>query len=394
MSATRLELHPLTFVEERDGIMVGRSDTVSYALLPADGVALLRQLAGGMPVPDAADWYRTTFGEPVDMADFVATLYELKFVKADGEELAESPKVRFQALGRAAFSPMAWVCYLGTVVSCLLVMTAYPQLRPHPESIFFSPSFVVIQVVLALLQLPAILWHEWFHVLAARRLGLPSRLSVSRRLYFFVFETEVNGLLGVPRGHRYLPFLAGMLADVLLLSGLTVAAAVDLTDGLSWLGRLCLAVAYTVLLRLAWQFYVFLRTDLYYVCTTALGCTNLHEVTSAYLRDRFDWLPGVRPSRVDEASWSPRDKQVAPWFALLTVAGVGFLLATALFMITPVLLEFAIRLGSTLALGTTAGVPFWDSAVSLLIVALELVVLPLLAGRYSANRSRRLPASP
>lgn len=394
MSATRLELHPLTFVEERDGIMVGRSDTVSYALLPADGVALLRQLAGGMPVPDAADWYRTTFGEPVDMADFVATLYELKFVKVDGEELAESPKVRFQALGRAAFSPMAWVCYLGTVVSCLLVMTAYPQLRPHPESIFFSPSFVVIQVVLALLQLPAILWHEWFHVLAARRLGLPSRLSVSRRLYFFVFETEVNGLLGVPRGHRYLPFLAGMLADVLLLSGLTVAAAVDLTDGLSWLGRLCLAVAYTVLLRLAWQFYVFLRTDLYYVCTTALGCTNLHEVTSAYLRDRFDWLPGVRPSRVDEASWSPRDKQIAPWFALLTVAGVGFLLATALFMITPVLLEFAIRLGSTLALGTTAGVPFWDSAVSLLIVALELVVLPLLAGRYSANRSRCLPASP
>src|SRR5918998_1022845 len=142
---------------------------------------------------------------------------------------------------------------------------------------------------------------------------MPSCQPTAWRCCASWLETEVNGLLGVPRGHRYLPFLAGMLADVLLLSGLTVAAAVDLPDGLSWLGRLCLAVAYTVLLRLAWQFYLFLRTDLYFVYTTALGCTNLHEVTSAYLRDRFDWLPGVRPSRVDEASWSPRDKQVAPW---------------------------------------------------------------------------------
>ncbi len=381
MSATRLELHPLTFVDERDGITVGRSDTESYALLPADGVALLRRLAGGMPVPDAADWYRTTFGEPVDMADFVATLHELGFVRVDGEELAESPEVRFQALGRAAFSPLAWVCYVGITVGCLLAMTVHPQLRPHAQNIFFSPSFIVVQVVLALGQLPAVLWHEWFHVLAARRLGLRSRLGIGRRLYFVVFETELNGLLGVPRRHRYLPFLAGMLADVLIFSGLTLAAAVDLNDGLSWVGRLCLAFAYTVLLRLAWQFYVFLRTDLYYVFTTAVGCTNLHAVTSAYLRDRFDWLPGVRPSGVDEASWSPRDKQIAPWFALLTVAGVGFLLATVLFLIAPVTLEFAIRIGSALARGTASGAPFWDSAVFLLMVTLELVVLPLLAGR-------------
>jgi len=381
MSATQLDFHPLTFVEERDGITVGRSDTESYAVLPADGVALLRRLTEGMPLPDAADWYRATFGEPVDMADFVATLHDLGFVKVDGEKPAESRMIRFQALGRAAFSPVAWLCYAGVAIGCLLAMTAYPQLRPHAQNIFFSPSLIVVQIVLALAQLPALLWHEWFLVLAARRLGLPSRLGIGRRLYFVVFETELNGLLGVSRRQRYLPFLAGMLADILLFSGLTLAAAVDLNDGLSWVGRLCLAFAFTVLLRLAWQFYVFLRTDLYYVFTTALGCTNLHEVTSAYLRDRFDWLPGVRPSRVDEASWSPRDKQIAPWFALLTVAGVGILLATALFMIAPVLLEFAIRMGSALARGTAAGAPFWDSAVSLLMVTLELVVLPLLVGR-------------
>jgi hypothetical protein len=381
MSVTRLDFHPLTFVEERDGITVGRSDTQSYALLPPDGVVLLRCLVEGMPLSDAADWYRATFGEPVDMADFVATLHDLGFVKVDGEESPDPPRVRFQSLGRAAFSSVAWLCYAGVSVGCLLAMAAHPQLRPHAQNIFFSPSLVVVQIVLALAQLPALLWHEWFHVLAARRLGLPSRLGIGRRLYFVVFETELNGLLGVSRRQRYLPFLAGMLADVLLFGGLTLAAAVDLNNGFSWVGRLCLALAYTVLLRLAWQFYVFLRTDLYYVFTTVLGCTNLHEVTSAYLRDRFDWLPGVRPSRVDEASWSPRDKQIAPWFALLTVVGVGILLSTALFMIAPMVLEFTVRMGSALARGTAAGALFWDSAVSLLMVTLELVVLPLLVGR-------------
>jgi hypothetical protein len=72
---------------------------------------------------------------------------------------------------------------------------------------------------------------------------------------------------------------------------------------------------------------------------------------------------------------------VAPWFALLTVGGVGFLLSTVLFAIIPVTLEFAARLGSALAHGATEGARFWDSAVFLLIVVVQLVVLPLLAGR-------------
>jgi hypothetical protein len=381
MSATRLEFHPLTFVEERDGIMVGRSDTESYAVLPTDGAALLHRLHDGMPLLDAADWYRVTFGESIDMADFVAALHDLGFVKVVGDEPAESSRVRFQALGRAVFSPMAWLCYAGLVGGCFLAVAAHPQLRPQVQNVFFSPSLIVVQVLLVLVQLPAILWHEWFHVLAARRLGLPSRLGVNRRLYFVVFETHLNGLLGVPRKQRYLPFLAGMLADVFLFCGLTLGAAADLDGGLSWVGRFALAIAYTVLLRLAWQFYVFLRTDLYYVFTTALGCTNLHEATSSYLRDRFGWLPGVKRPTEDAVTWSPRDRQVAPWFALLTVGGVGFLLSTVLFAIIPVTLEFAARLGSALAHGATEGARFWDSAVFLLIVVVQLVVLPLLAGR-------------
>lgn len=384
-AAIHLELHPLTYVEEPDGVTVGRADIDSYAVFPTEGAALLKRLGEGMPVQDATDWYTATFGESVDMADFVSTLRELGFVKVSGDDQVASPAVRSRTLGRLAFSPAAWVCYGAIVAACFLVMAAHPQLRPQAQNMFFVPSLILVQLLLTVVQFPALLWHEWFHVLAGQRLGLSARLTVGRRLYFFVFLTQLDGLLGVPRRQRYLPFLSGMLADVLLFSVLTLVAAVD-RGGV--VGAFALAVAFTVLLRFAWQFCVFLRTDLYYVFATMLGCTNLHQVTSAYLRDRFGRLPGVRRSTLDRSEWTARDLRSAPWFAGLTVVGVAFLLATAVLFVTPVVVEFASRLWSALTRGTAGGVLFWDSAVSMLLISLELVVLPLIAGR----REKGVPA--
>lgn len=369
---SRIDFHPLTFVDDADGVVVGRSDATSYAVLPADGAALLRRLAEGTSPHEAAAWYEAQFGESVDMEDFIDTLRELGFVRAAGERPAEAARVRLQRLGAAAFSPVAWLCYAGLLTAAVLMMVRHPELRPHARNVFFTPSLLLVQLVVTLAQVPAVGWHESFHVLAGRRLHIPTRLGVGRRLYFVVFEAHIDGLLGVARRKRYLPFLAGMVADVLLFSALTLVAQAG-----TWAGRLALAVAYTVLLRLSWQFYVFLRTDLYFVFTTLLGCTNLHEVTSVYLRGRLARLPGVRPPTQPWSSWSPRDRRVAPWFAALTVVGVGFLLATTAFAVIPVVTDFARRLGTELARGTAGGALFWDSlaSVALLFVQFGLPVL-------------------
>ncbi|GAA2713853.1 hypothetical protein ACFY2R_04720 [Micromonospora olivasterospora] len=387
MSTTRLEFHPLTYVQERDGITVGRVDAASFAVLPEDGVALLRRLADGMPLADAEQWYRRTYGESVDMADFVDAMRELGFVRAEGEPLAAPPKVRFRRLGRAAFSPLAWAAYALIIAAAAVAMVSRPELRPQAGNVFFVPSLLAVQLGLALCQSPAILWHEWYHLLAARRLGLPTRMRVGRRLYYAVVETELDALLTVPARQRYLPMLAGLLADAVLFGALVLAAAADLSGGLSWPGRLALAVAYTVLLRMSWQFYVFLRTDMYYVATTALGCTNLDEVSRAYLRDRFRWLPWVRRSDWADGDWSPRDRQLAPWFALITCAGVGVLLVTVALWTAPLIWEFGTRVCTALANGTPTGPGFWDSVASLLLVVFEIVLLPLLAGRTRRRRA-------
>jgi hypothetical protein len=384
-----LEFHPLTFVPDGDGVMVGRQDIETYAVLPADGAELLRQMTEGLGAEQAASWYADTFGEQIDMADFLATLADLGFLRGAGEAVAAPAKVRYQTLGRALFSPAAWICYSLIGVGAIAAMVIEPRLRPNPQLVFFSSSLIAVQVVLTVIQMPTMCFHEWFHVMAGRRLGLPTRLGVNRRFYFFVFETHLNGLLGVEKRKRYLPFVAGLLGDLLLFCVLTLAAA---AGGSSLLARLALAIAYTVLLRLTWQALVFMRTDPYYALTTLLGCTDLTGASAAYLRDVASRLRSRgRPTdsrALSEDTWSPRDRAIAPWFALLSVLGGTVLVGSLVFTLVPVIITFIDRLVSGLAHGSLSGTRFWDATVTVTLFVVQVTVLPIVAGRHAARSAR------
>jgi hypothetical protein len=52
-------------------------------------------------------------------------------------------------------------------------------------------------------------------------------------------------------------------------------------------GSVALAFAYMTLLRLAWQFFFYLQTDLYYVVVTVLGCVDLQSTARRVLRARL-----------------------------------------------------------------------------------------------------------
>jgi hypothetical protein len=381
-------LFPLSFLDEGDEVTVGRRDVDSYCVLPADGAALLRRLADGMSPRSAGDWYAETYGEPVDVPEFLAALEELGFLAA--EVAAADDRVRWQRLGRAVFSPVALAGYGVLVIGTVLLMVAHPVLAPHYGNLFFTPYMTVLELVLFLGQFPLLLIHEAFHALAGRRLGLRSRLGVGRRLYYVVFETSLDGLVSVPRRQRYLPIFAGMLADVLVLAVLTLVAALLLRpDGTPPpAAGVCLALAFGTLLRLIWQFYFYLQTDLYYAVVTVLGCVNLQVTARRMIANRINRVLGRRGKLHDESAFHPRDRAVARWYSWLIVVGYTVSIGTLLLALLPV----AVRvLGSVFGRlaghgATAAGIA--DSVVFLLLNLAQLVLIAVLGLREWRNRRR------
>jgi hypothetical protein len=401
MSETTLPFHRLSFVDEGDEVVVGRADTGSYAVLPADGAALLRHMVDGEAPQRAAQWYESTFGEPIDIDDFVATLHDLGFVRvSDGAATAADSKVevsrqvRWRRLGAALFSPAAWLVYAGITSVWVWLGLTHDDLMPDPGQLFFTSSILVVQAVVVFGQLPLIFLHEGFHTMAGRRLGLPSRLGMSNRFMYVVFETQMNGLYSVSRGKRYLPFLSGLLCDVVVLAGFGLFAQLtrEPLGSLSLAGRVAMALAFTVLMRICWQFQFFLRTDVYYVFATALRCHDLHAASVQLMRNRI-WRALKCPHRVvDESQWTRQDRRAGAWYGPLVVLGIAVMLLLAVFGTAPVIVQYFAIVGRNLSGGRFDAL-FWDALVSVVINIGQLVLVA-----YLARRKRRAavpwPAAP
>ena len=70
-----LLFYPLTFHADGDEVVVARSGDDSYNVFPSDGAALLARLQQGATLEDAAAWYEESFGDAVDVDEFVVTLH-------------------------------------------------------------------------------------------------------------------------------------------------------------------------------------------------------------------------------------------------------------------------------------------------------------------------------
>jgi hypothetical protein len=324
-----LVLHPLVYLDEDEGVVIGRPDIDSYAIFPADGAELVRRLQTGATPRDAATWYSSRYGSETDIDHLLGALDELGFIASDDTTAPAVRPVRFQRLGQALFSPPAWIAYGVLVAWAAVAMLGAPDLVPTYRDLFFSPYYTVITVVLFAGTAPLLLLHETFHALAARRIGVRSRLRISRRLYYVVLETALDGLVAVPRARRYLPILAGMVADVLALAVLTVIADLtrEPTGGLSYTGHLCQAFAFATVLRVVWQFFFYLRTDIYVLITTVLGCVDLHSTTKRMLANRFR-LRSRADRLAAEATLPEVDRTAARWYSWLFVVGYTFSIAT------------------------------------------------------------------
>ncbi|WP_139492153.1 hypothetical protein [Brevibacillus dissolubilis] len=372
----RIVLHPLTFMPDPEGVMIGRFGTDTFAVFPEDGAALVQKLQEGVTIGEAHAWYEETYQEELDMDDFLLTLRELTFiVEDDGAPIeTENKEISWQWLGRLAFSPVGWLLY-GAIFACAAwIMIKYPELRPSRQSILFSPYTMVVFVGMILGQLPGLLFHEAMHMLAGRRLGIRSRLGLGRRMYFLVFTSSMPGIWGVPREKRFLPILVGMMGDLLWFSLLVIAAGAILmsTGEITLLAGYCMGLAFTTLLRLFWQFYFQLQTDIYYLMITVWGCVNLQETTRDMIKN--SWYQATKQTHklIDLSIYTERDQQVARTYRYFYAAG-WLLMVGIFFYMFPVVFQLLSNVFNSLITGTD--MRFWDSIVFLSFMVIHYSII-------------------
>jgi hypothetical protein len=385
---SRLVLRELCITRERDQYLVGDAARGEFVSVPAIAVTLIEALRTVGTLGEAAQRVRVETGTQVDVADFAATLLELGFVaRLDGAPLAGmSPEFTdggrlgaFAArLARPLYSRAAFALYGVLFASCVVLLTAAPALRPHVTQLFFLPNPVLSVALLAAIGMPLAMTHELAHWLGARVNGVSARITISRRYYMLVAQTDLSALWAVPRRRRFAPLLAGIAWDTVRLSALIAARAAQLAGW--WypsplMARLIAALIVTHILSISWQFLVFLRTDIYAVLATGLGCLNLTKISRLRMGRRYRKLNPAEAAEL--AAASPRDLTAARWYSWVQAAGLVAVTFYFFVFVVPFTISVMRWVIGGLARNPAATLGFWEALASGVVILVPAAIPPL-----------------
>jgi putative peptide zinc metalloprotease protein len=375
---------PFTRQPDGDEIIVGRADTATFLALPVEAVEILDDLASGKSVGQVQEFYRARYGEVESFEEFIASMEGrgfLRFLPAGSTNLSASEVRRLfdgtstsarryhfvsfsQPLAKILFGRWALLLCAAILLVALLVVVVDPRIVPGWRALYFPRDRSLFAALTTVVGLFTLFLHEMAHLVSARALGVESRMGIGHRLWVLVAETDLTGLWAVPRRKRYLPFLAGALLDTLTASILILIIAandrrlITLGDGLVRLAR---AIIFTMMLRLLWQCFLFVRTDFYYVIATMLKCKNLMADTEAFLRAQVARLMRRLPP-IDQSHISAREMRVIHGYSVIWVAGRLLAIASLLLVSLPLGLKYCREMSATLTAGYSHGLyPFLDT---------------------------------
>ena len=299
---------------QKDGshYVVGSAEMGDFFQFPSEGIDILTMLQDGNP-PSAIKSHLSVDGsEAVDVDNFIAQLMDIGFVyREDLRQRAPNPQ---QATGRAfnidprlaraLFSLPMLCCYLAFVLYALSAAVMNPALRINPDVLYIETNRTLLLLIVLGLSLIQTAAHEMGHMTAAARQGIKSRYGVGTRMWTIVAESDLTGILALPKSQRYLPMLAGLLVDILCLALFTILLDVLLRlDARPFTVQVVQVMALETTVTMAWQFNVFIKTDIYFVLCNFFSYPDLDLDARAYLRHllhraTFGRFGAVAPRRI------------------------------------------------------------------------------------------------
>jgi putative peptide zinc metalloprotease protein len=386
-------VRPFSRQAEGDDVIIGRVETGVFLAVPSGAVEVLDSLAEGKSVGEAADLYRQKHGTVPDLDDFLHILEVKGIIESPGAAARQNDGIRAQApeqrqlryhfanfpqsVARRIFSrPVLYVSFVLMVVALGAYITD-PAIMPKLSDLYVSDHRTLIWSIWLLISYASIAAHELSHVIAARAMGVSSRLGFGNRLWTLVVEADLTGLWSLPKRQRYLPLLAGSWLDAVLAA---LCFLVLFAHGQQWVPiaptpmRILNLMLLTYLTRLMWQGFLFVRTDYYYVIATFFNCRSLLSDTEAFLRNLVARIfPWVR--KVDQTAIPAAERRIIPIYAVVWVAGRIVALIWLFSVIIPLAGKYIGNVGHAVMNGFSANPGnFVDSVLMMCIFILPIAI--------------------
>lgn len=348
---------PFAHRREGDEVTIGHVERDVYLSIPAEGLDILNALADGRTVGEAATLYRDKHHETPDMDDFLSALASEGFVgsgtaplKAETTEADEPKPGPRRKWSFDWIQPHVAARFCGPVVLTIAALLTAggvtlvaldPGLTPGPEVFLFKGGhFALLTWLTIICTIAATAVHELAHAIAARAAGVSASLGMGNLLYTMVAQTDISGIMMAPKRQRYRAYLFGSIVDAAsasILVGVLYAGRHGILDVGPILAALLHAVFYTYVLRITFQMFFYLRTDLYYVIANMLNAKNLMADTEAFLRNIVARVFRQPHRLVDQSGIPRRERRAVRGYAVVYCVGRFFSLSVLVFFYVPIL---------------------------------------------------------
>jgi putative peptide zinc metalloprotease protein len=291
-------LIPLSVQKEKDGYLVGNSEIGDFYQFPEQGLKILRMIGSGADATTIKTRLATEDGAIVDVDAFVELLSSIGFLHPESKRQTVQQQLRAAAqdqrrvfsvnprIAQAIFSTPVLLCGACIVLYAAIETIINHELRINFSAFYTETNRTALLLLLMFLSFLQVTMHESGHMLAAARHGIKSKYKFGNRLWTIVAESDLTGILSLPKAQRYFPMLAGLLVDILCASLLTLLLAVLLWDGANAFSiQVVQALVLELIIGMIWQFNIFVKTDIYFVLCNYFGHPDLDREARLYLRD-------------------------------------------------------------------------------------------------------------
>ncbi len=378
---SRIRLHPLSRQLENGVAIIGWGD--EFLELPPEGLQFIAWLDQGLSLAEARQQFEAHFNPfpETELLEVMRAFLACNFIAAvDDLTISTQPA---SAKSQLTWLPQSWagslfstpllLAWLAVVLPAIALWVISPALWPRLNDYFWLDNYnfiiILVGLLLWLVDMPL---HELAHLLACRAKGIDASITWTQRLGFIpMSQTIMHNIWAVPRSMRLLPLAAGMMLDLLRISGLIYLLYFQQEGLLHWPE---LAVKFlkfyllTSTLSLTAQFWLFSQMDGYFLFSALLGQRNLQA-------DTYNWLKSKlgRITRFDPPAGGMKFIYL---YAMITVVGGGVFLGQFLLVQLPIKLRLLWEAWLNVRSGISAApLEFGDGLAVLTSQALDLSLL-------------------